>query len=313
MIGWRWIKKGKIFDPTGRFDWMQEYTQNPNAIIIEDKIRVYFTCRPKCDLNGMYVSYIGFIELRKGNLSEVTYIHNRPVMGLGGRGDFDEFGTMPGSLVNVEGEIWLYYVGWSRPDTVPYKWAIGLAISKDGGYTFEKFGKILALEDEKVLFACPRVWRQSSDEWIMWYQKGSWIEHKGEKVPVYVTMQARSDDGVNWRTDDNQIMPSVVENECHTSASVIEYKGYYHMFFSYRYGTDFRKPGRGYRIGYAWSEDLKTWHRDDSKAGIDISSEGWDSEMVCYPHVVRVDDKIFMFYCGNDFGRYGFGYAILEE
>ena len=64
-------------------------------------------------------------------------------------------------------------------------------------------------------------------------------------------------------------------------------------------------------MGYAESYDLVNWIRDDSKAGIEASNEGWDSEMVCYPHVVEVEGKYFMFYCGNGFGQGGFGYAEL--
>ena len=67
------------------------------------------------------------------------------------------------------------------------------------------------------------------------------------------------------------------------------------MYFSYRHGTDFRNRERGYRIGYAWSNDQIHWHRKDELAGIDVSDCGWDSEMICYPHVVTIDDKIYMF------------------
>jgi hypothetical protein len=34
--------------------------------------------------------------------------------------------------------------------------------------------------------------------------------------------------------------------------------------------------------------------------------------MIAYPCVVRVGEKILMFYAGNGFGRDGFGYAELE-
>jgi len=62
----------------------------------------------------------------------------------------------------------------------------------------------------------------------------------------------------------------------------------------------------------ARSTDLKDWTREDDKAGIDVSTEGWDSAMITYPCVVPVRDKTLMFYAGNGFGRGGFGYAELE-
>ena len=84
------------------------------------------------------------------------------------------------------------------------------------------------------------------------------------------------------------------------------------MFFCYRNSLNFRGKEGGYRIGYAYSLDMLHWTRDDSKAGIDISQDGWDSEMIAYPHVFELNDKIYMFYLGNNVGRYGFGLAELE-
>ena len=43
-----------------------------------------------------------------------------------------------------------------------------------------------------------------------------------------------------------------------------------------------------------------------------MSENGWDSEMVCYPHILKIDGKYQMFYCGNGFGFEGFGYAELD-
>jgi hypothetical protein len=34
--------------------------------------------------------------------------------------------------------------------------------------------------------------------------------------------------------------------------------------------------------------------------------------MIEYPHIARINDKYIMFYCGNHFGKEGFGYAELE-
>ena len=58
------------------------------------------------------------------------------------------------------------------------------------------------------------------------------------------------------------------------------------MWFCYRQTHDFRQNrDRGYRIGHAWSDDLDSWTRDDQQLGIDVSETGWDSQMLCYPHV----------------------------
>jgi hypothetical protein len=85
------------------------------------------------------------------------------------------------------------------------------------------------------------------------------------------------------------------------------------MFFCYRFGTNYRNGERGYRIGSAYSDDLVHWTRDDSKAGITVSDSGWDSEMVSYPHILQLDGETYMFYLGNQVGRFGFGLAKLKR
>ena len=85
------------------------------------------------------------------------------------------------------------------------------------------------------------------------------------------------------------------------------------MFFCYRSAFDFRKnKDNAYRLGYAYSNDIKNWTRDDSQVGIDVSKDGWDSDMLCYPHVFELNRKIYLLYNGNEFGKYGFGLAVLE-
>jgi hypothetical protein len=88
------------------------------------------------------------------------------------------------------------------------------------------------------------------------------------------------------------------------------------MYFCFRSSVDFRKnKENGYRIGYAYSDNLKDWTRDDDKSGIDLSKNkwDWDSDMQCYPHIFRVNEKVYLLYNGNEFGRYGFGIAELIE
>jgi hypothetical protein len=124
---------------------------------------------------------------------------------------------------------------------------------------------------------------------------------------------ASSEDGLRWERADRDLIESRIEaDEAQASPDVFAHGGRYHMFFCYRYSAGFRGKERGYRIGYASSEDLKRWVRDDSKAGIDVSAEGWDSEMISYPHVFELDGQIYMLYLGNGVGREGFGLAVLE-
>ena len=84
----------------------------------------------------------------------------------------------------------------------------------------------------------------------------------------------------------------------------------YKMWYSYRAQSNIKT----YRIGYAESNDGKIWIRMDKKMkDFDVSKNGWDSEMICYPFVFNHKNKYYMLYNGNKYGKSGFGIAIMED
>ncbi len=315
----KWKKLGKIFDPTKveNKEWMKEYAQAASVLIFDGFIRVYFSCRSAPDAKGKYVSYMAYIDLNKNNLFDILNIADKPILQLGELGTFDEFGTNPASVIKVGNEIRIYYCGWTRCESVPFNSAIGLALSHDNGNTFEKLGKgpiISYSPDEPFLLGSPKI-RHFNGIWSLWYAAGSkWIENNGYPEPVYKIRLATSSDGINWtKHGKNLIDIKLEENECQASPDVFYYNNKYHMIFSYRYSIGYRSKEFSYRIGYASSDDLLHWERDDTKAGITISEEGWDSEMISYAHVFEFNNTMYMIYQGNGFGRYGIGLAILEN
>jgi len=315
----RWKKLGRVFNPQeveGR-GWLKEFAQAPSVLIFDKFIRVYFSCRPLPDKNGQYVSYSAYVDLCRDNLFKIMEISEKPVLELGELGMFDEFGTYPISVIRNGEDILAYYGGWTRCESVPFNVAIGLAISRDNGTTFNKLGRgpILSYSvDEPFILSGPKI-RKLNDRWYLWYIAGKkWVIADGKPEPVYKIRMATSSDGINWIKFDKDIIDNKVEeNEAQASPDVFFHQGKYHMFFCYRYSTNFRGKEKGYRIGYASSDDLTHWIRDDSKVGIDVSQEGWDSEMIAYPHVFELDDNIYMLYLGNQVGRFGFGLAKLED
>ena len=51
----------------------------------------------------------------------------------------------------------------------------------------------------------------------------------------------------------------------------------------------------------------------DETIGMDVSNNGWDSEMVCYPFVFDHKDITYMLYNGNSYGKTGMGLAVWEK
>lgn len=314
----KWKKLGRVFNPSEikNVSWLNEFAQAPSVIPFDDFVRVYFSCRPKADEKGQYVSYSAYVDLNRSNLFEIVRLAEQPILPLGGRGTFDEFGTYPTSVIREENTMIAYYGGWTRCDSVPFNVAIGRAVSTDEGKTFKKDGPgpiISYSPNEPFILSGPKI-RKYNGKWYLWYIAGKkWIPNNGKPEPVYRIRLAESKDGKEWiKHDRDLIKVRLEEDECQASPDVFFHNGKYHMFFCYRYSLNFRGKDGGYRIGYASSDDMINWNRDDSKAGIDISEEGWDNEMISYPHVFSLDGKIYMFYLGNHVGKYGFGLAQLE-
>ena len=317
MFAWR--KLGHVFDPeriATRPDWMQEFAQAPATLVFDTFVRVYFSCRPAADANGQYVSRAAYVDLNRSNLMEIVGLSVEPVMPLGGLGAFDEFGTYPTSVMRDGETIRAYYGGWTRCSSVPFDVAIGCALSRDQGVTFEKqgTGPVLSADlHEPFVISGPKI-RKFGDRYLLWYIAGvKWIPTEGRAEPVYRIRMATSADGLNWTRHGRELIPIRLEaDECQASPDVIFVNGKYHMFFCYRYSLDYRGREKGYRIGYASSTDLLVWTRDDAQAGINVSAEGWDSEMISYPHVFELDGATYMLYLGNGVGRQGFGLAQLD-
>lgn len=314
-----WKKLGRIFVPQdipGR-SWLKNFAQAPCALVLDTVLRVYFSCRPLPDAQGNYVSYTGYVDFDRHDLSTIVAVSANPILPLGELGTFDEFGIYPVSVVRSGSDVLAYYGGWTRCESIPFTVSIGLAISHDDGTTFQRQGKgplITSNVNDPFVVSGPKI-RRFDDHWYLWYVAGTkWHVHAGRVEAVYKIRLATSEDGYRWhRSGANQIADKLEVDECQASPDVFKFRDRYHMFFCYKYGLDFRNSERGYRIGYAVSDDLVNWTRDDSKAGIDVSSEGWDSESVSYPHVFEVDGKIYMLYLGNEFGKHGFGLALLTN
>jgi hypothetical protein len=314
----KWNKLGKVFTPQvveGR-SWLKEFAQAPATLVFDDFVRVYFSCRPQADANGQYVSYSAYVDLNRANLFQVRHVAEQPILSLGGLGEFDEFGTYPVSVIRNGSEVRAYYAGWTRCESVPFNVAIGMATSGDDGRTFTKLGKGPVLSyspDEPFVLSGPKI-RCFNNMWYLWYIAGrKWKMVDGRAEPVYKIRMATSSDGILWNKVNKDLIASrIEEDEAQASPDVFFANGRYHMFFCYRYSCDYRGKDNGYRIGYASSLNLTDWTRDDTKAGIDVSAQGWDSEMVSYPHVFELEGTTYMAYLGNQVGRQGFGLAELH-
>ena len=309
----KWKKMGLIFRPDNNYEWMATHAYVP----VPDKVsagvlRIYFATRSKA-----VRSVTTFIEVEADNPSNVTYVHDKPVLSMGKLGTFDDGGVVPFCLINHDNKKYLFYGGWNASVTVSYRNAIGLAVSEDGGSTFHRVceGSVVDRNQHEPYFTAAADVMRSDGKWKMWYGSATgWVVIKGKPEPRYQIKYAESNDLVNWVRENMTCIEYKWEDEAIARPSVIRENGLYKMWYCYRGSTDYRTDKRqSYRLGYAESLDGMKWERKDEEVGIERSENGWDSEMMCYPYVYEYEGRKYMLYNGNGFGESGVGYAILEE
>lgn len=310
----KWLKQGHIFSARADSWWNLSHAQCPTALPLSNgRLRIYYGTR-----DAQVRTRTSFIEVAADDPSQILYVHDAPIMDLGAPGTFDDSGVMPSWFVWRNGRLYFYYIGWNTGRTVSYRNAIGLAVSDDGGVTFERVydGPIMDRSRSEPHFCATPCVLPRGDGWQMWYLSTTkWEDVDGKMEPFYHIKYAESADGVDWQRAGHVAIPYATATEGGIARpTVIKRAGGYRMWFCYRdsrgYRTDINKS---YRIGYAVSADGVDWQRCDQEAGIEVSDSGWDDFMVAYPHVIPHGDRLLMFYNGNGFGQRGFGYATLPN
>ncbi len=301
----KWKKKGFIYKPDGSKWWAKSYANMPTAEILNDKIiRTYYS-----GLDENNFGRIGYVDLDIENPKSILNISDSPLLEIGEIGTFDDCGVVPSCLIQVKGKRYLYYVGYQRTEKVPYMLYIGLAIEDKG--KFKKYSKVPILDrtnDEPYSRSAPYI-IYNEGIYKMWYWTCLKWTYTNNRIHYNnVIKYAESYDAIKWKICDRIcIEPNWGDEYSVGRPCVIYDSGRYRIWYSIRSIT------KGYHIGYAESRNGIDWTRKDQDVGISTSKIGWDSEIICYPNIIGIKGKKYMFYNGNQHGKTGFGYAVLEE
>jgi hypothetical protein len=300
------VKKGLIFAPDKKKWWQQYYAMMPTPYLIDSQniIRIFYGTT-----DSEKFGRTSYIDLDADNPSKIIYQSDHYILDIGKDGYFDDCGAVPSSVLKAGENYFLYYVGFQRCTKVPYMLFSGLAIGN--GEKFEKYSSAPIIDRTRhnsISNAAPFVLKDG-EIYRMWFWKGEeWTTIKQKQYIKAVICQATSADGIYWEINYQPCIELDEKKEFSVGRPwVIVVNGIYKMFYSVRY------IDKLYRIGYAESIDGINWIRKDNEIDIDVSQEGWDSEMICYPSVISVKEKTYLFYNGNNNGETGFGYAEILE
>ncbi len=315
---WKKIKQLFVFNESPFKDRFISHAQSPQAVVFDNFIRIYFTTRIK-DSEKTFISIPQYIDYTQ-DFQKILDYSKQEIIKQGEISCFDEHGIFPFSPYKENDKIYAYTTGWTRRISVSTDTAIGYCESSDNGKNFHRIanGPILAASLYEPFLICDGFIIKENNHYYMFYCRGKkWCEPTKEHDPerVYKISYAYSTDKINWTKSNIDIISNIIDdNECQALPTVFKYNNIYHMYFCYRSMLDFRKTKtNAYKLGYAYSHNLTDWIRDDTNAGISLSEYGWDSQMQCYPNVFEMNNNFYMLYNGNDFGKNGFGLAILKK
>lgn len=296
-----WIRKGNIFD--------RHHSQVPVVDTDNENFwRIYYSKR----INNK--SYPFYIDVEMGNPHKILNESEKPILKLGDIGKFDVSGIMPTEIIKVGDLKYLYYIGWTNRFDVPYHNTLGLAVSNDNGNTWEKFsdGPIFGTSYKEPGYVGTISILKQNDEYHGFYLScRQWKIFDNKPEPIYDIKHSISSNGIDWTPLETAINLENDEGGI-SKASVIDYEGKFLIWYSVRKENDYRtNPKNSYRIKCSQSNDLINWKKINKyNLDIDPLSE-WDNIMVEYPHIIKYNNKLFMFYNGNGFGKTGIGYATI--
>lgn len=302
----KWKKLGLIFKPLGNENSIS-HCQHPTPIKLTGSIyRLFYGSR-----NFNNLTQVFYFDFDINALKIPSYIE-KPILTLGGMGFFDQHGIYPSSILKRGDNFLLYTIGFIQGAHPLYYTRIGLA----KGSSLEKLEKYSVVpllnvsEHDPCTITGPFV-MFDNQAYRMWYVSGyKWDKNiDGDLQSYYHIKYAESQDGIKWKREGLISIAHAHPGETNIARPwIIKEEGVYKAWFSYNCGK------QGYRIGYAESTDGGyTFKRMDEKAGITISNEPWENEAVAYPAVIVHEERKYMFYNGNKFGKDGIALAVEEK
>ena len=308
-----WEKKGLIFSEELADKYNICNPQVPYAYRIGDRIRIFFGARK----TGESSAGIYSIDIDPINPTRILNVYKEPLLTRGAFGAFDQDGVLPVCVKKVGDDLFMYYGGFSKQIAGSHTCMMGLAVSKNNGESFNRIydGPVLPISKTDPYLIGSADIMEYKGLYHMIYTSGTKWSHI-ESLPEisYTLKHAISKNGIDWTPTNEAVLVEETAYDAYAKPSIFRNNDFFVMYFSKRQIINYRKRGHSaYSLGYATSVDLINWERNDGQSGIEVSKQGWDSEMICYPNIIELENKYLMFYNGNGFGKSGFGYAEFKK
>ena len=300
-----WRKLGILYRPAReqRHPKLASHAANPLPVHLEgDTFRTFFSGR-----DAENRSSVGAVDI---DIARRTIVreYDSPFFQHGPRGSFFGEGVSIGNCYRADGVDYMLFMGWKCPPGQHWRGDIGrLIVTPNRTLELADHSPFLGSDrNDPISLSYPWVLQEETGIYHMWYgSTKTWDAGNGEML--HVINYASSSDGHTWKKQGLAVPYEIGRAQAYSRPTVVgNIETGYRMWFSYRSGS-----GQKYRIGYAESRDGKQWDLSLDSAGIDVSTTGWDSEMIEYPFVLEHNGQHYMLYNGNGYGETGFGLAVL--
>lgn len=303
----RWRKLGRIYCPPegGRHPKLLTHAANPLPVHVEgDVYRVFYSGRDARNRSSVGAVDIDIVR------REVIRDHFAPFFEHGPEGSIHADGVSIGNCYEVDGLRYMLFMAWQTPLAAHWRGDIGrLLVRPDLTLELVSPEPFMGVDDiDAVSLSYPWVSRSHDGGFMMWYgSTRTWDAGNGEML--HVIHHATSKDGHCWQRHGLAVPYRIGLAQAFSRPTVARNRdGSFTMWFSYRGGA-----GQKYRIGRAVSSNGHDWQLALDETDIDVSTSGWDSEMIEYPFVFDHGGARYMLYNGNMFGKTGFGLAVLAD
>ena len=315
---WQRDPRNPVLPPGG--GWFDEKCcMNPFALRIGDEYYLYYAGADKDGRRRICLATAPVSDLSK-------WTRHGPLFEPGKKGAFDEIWcVLP--CVHKIGKKWhLYYTGHSADEGVGLQAfrGIGLAISSDLktwtrysekpvmlGDGFPEWPDNIGIAGGGCILDIPQ--KNGEILYRMHYTLLTGVPSKTLQVnQAKQSVIAHSYDGITWFDKRVVLRPrqeAAYENAATTGLDVWKTKKGWRAIYP-PIGTQFG----AYSICEASSKDGLVWDRGEPEENLALApiGDGWESKMVEYPAVIREQNKLRMFYCGNGYGSTGIGTAIAK-
>ena len=295
-------KKWFCFSDVGFPLPMRSHMSNPTPFYLgRAKLRIFFSSRNEQNKSSVCFFDVDMrrLEIINSEVNILLNINNH-------ENCFFSDGVSLGNIFNKENKYFLSFMGWDLSDKKPWKGTVGVAEIdpyKPSILCLPEVPTIDTLNGSDSSLSYPTI-KVIGDELYIWY--GNTVKKNAGNGEMLHTIHLSVLKEGNVVRHKGQVIDYLInESQAFSRPSIIEHHGMLNMFYSVR-GAD-----SNYQINRSISSDGLLWKKADfHMVG---AADPAESDMQCYPYVTCLEDDIYLFYNGNNYGRSGIGLAVLEQ